>query len=139
MEPYHHKVQYYETDKMGITHHANYIHWMEEARISFLDQLGFPFDRLEAMGIGSPVLSVECRYRAPSTFSDDIAVAVRVEHFKSVRIRFAYEMKKADGTVVCQARSEHCFVSPEGKLLRLDKACPALAEKLAALVEPAEE
>ena len=26
--------KYYETDKMGITHHSNYIRWMEEARIA---------------------------------------------------------------------------------------------------------
>ncbi len=138
MQPYRHKVQYYETDKMGITHHANYIHWMEEARVDFLDQLGFGYDRMEAMGVGSPVISVECRYRAPSTFPEEVTVAVRVARFKTVRIWFEYEMKKADGTLVCQGRSEHCFVSPEGKLLRLDKACPALAEKLTALAEGAE-
>ena len=40
MKPYIRKVQYYETDMMGIAHHANYIHWMEEARIDFMDQLG---------------------------------------------------------------------------------------------------
>ena len=32
---YIHTVQYYETDKMGITHHSNYIRWMEEARVDF--------------------------------------------------------------------------------------------------------
>ena len=41
MEVYRHKVQYYETDKMGITHHSNYIRWMEEARIWFLSEIGF--------------------------------------------------------------------------------------------------
>ena len=30
MIPYKRKVQYYETDMMGIAHHANYIHWIEE-------------------------------------------------------------------------------------------------------------
>ena len=29
---YEHKVQYYETDQMGIVHHSNYIRWFEEAR-----------------------------------------------------------------------------------------------------------
>ena len=29
-----HKVQYYETDRMGITHHSNYIRWMEEGRVA---------------------------------------------------------------------------------------------------------
>lgn len=39
MQKYRHIVQYYETDKMGITHHSNYIRWMEEARIDFSDRL----------------------------------------------------------------------------------------------------
>ena len=43
MYQYRRTVQYYETDKMGITHHANYIKWMEEARIGFLDSIGLPF------------------------------------------------------------------------------------------------
>lgn len=37
MKTFIHKVQYYETDMMGVTHHANYIHWMEEARIDFME------------------------------------------------------------------------------------------------------
>ena len=41
------KVQYHETDKMGITHHSNYIRWMEEARVNYLEQIGWPYDRLE--------------------------------------------------------------------------------------------
>lgn len=32
MKTYQHKVQYYETDKMQITHHSNYIRFMEEIR-----------------------------------------------------------------------------------------------------------
>ena len=38
MTPYIHTVQYYETDKMGVTHHSNYIRWMEEARVALLDR-----------------------------------------------------------------------------------------------------
>ena len=39
MKSYEHKVQYYETDKMGIVHHSNYIRWMEESRIAYPDEL----------------------------------------------------------------------------------------------------
>ena len=28
MHTYIHEVKYYETDKMGITHHSNYVRWM---------------------------------------------------------------------------------------------------------------
>ena len=74
MKPYTHKVNYYETDKMAITHHSNYIRFMEEARVDFLEQIGFPFDRIEAEGIISPVIRIEYSYRKTTTFADVISV-----------------------------------------------------------------
>ena len=79
MNPYIKKVQYYETDMMGIVHHANYIRWMEEARIDFLDQMGFPYARMEAEGIISPVRAVSCQYKKPCTFGDTLNIAVVYE------------------------------------------------------------
>jgi acyl-CoA thioester hydrolase len=40
---YPHKVQYYETDQMGVVHHSNYIRWFEEARSDFHDQIGISY------------------------------------------------------------------------------------------------
>ena len=40
---YEHKTQYYETDQMGIIHHANYLHWFEEARVDMMDQMGMGY------------------------------------------------------------------------------------------------
>ena len=40
---YLHRVQYYETDGMRIVHHANYIHWMEEARIAYMEEAGYGY------------------------------------------------------------------------------------------------
>ena len=37
---YKHKVKYYETDKMGVTHHSNYIRFMEEARVEWMENMG---------------------------------------------------------------------------------------------------
>lgn len=62
MHTYIHKVKYYKTDKMGITHHSNYVRWMEEARMDLLHSIGYGMRRLEKEGIISPVVSVECRY-----------------------------------------------------------------------------
>ncbi len=73
MKGFTHKVQYYETDRMGITHHSNYVRWMEEARVYFLDAIGLPYDKLEADGIISPVTAVDCHYKATSTFADAVS------------------------------------------------------------------
>lgn len=72
--PYERDVYYYETDKMGIVHHSNYIRIFEETRIDFLKKAGMPFENIEASGLMMPVLSVECRYKAPLRFGDRFAV-----------------------------------------------------------------
>ena len=42
LRPYSRRVYYYETDKMGIVHHSNYIRWFEEARVDLIEQAGLP-------------------------------------------------------------------------------------------------
>ena len=136
MQPYMHRVQYYETDKMGVTHHANYIRWMEEARIAFLDVIGWSFARLEASGIVSPVTAVDCHYDASTTFDDMVAIEVKVEAFNGVTLTIGYTMRKADGTVVCTAHSQHCFLNHEGHFIRLKRDYPAFYEALMAQLAP---
>lgn len=126
MRIYQHKVQYYETDRMGIVHHSNYIRWMEEARIDFLEQIGWDFEKLEEMGIFSPVTAVECQYKASAVFPDRIAISVHVEEFRGVRLKLRYEMKKDPDILVCTAASEHCFMDSTGKILSLKRAFPEI-------------
>lgn len=127
---YTHKVQYYETDKMGITHHSNYVRWMEEARIDFLDQLGIGFDKLEADGIVSPVIGIDCEYKKTTTFPDVINIDVNIKEFKGVKLTLSYEMKNDNGEVVCIGQSKHCFLNKEGMPVRLSKEQPKLYEIL---------
>ena len=124
MDPYKHIVQYYETDRMGITHHSNYIRWMEEARIDFLRQIGWDYAKLEEAGIISPVVNVACSYQATTTFPDEITINVCVKEFRGVKLVLNYEMKKEDGTVACLASSEHCFLNKEGRIVRLKREVP---------------
>ncbi len=44
---YERKINYYETDRMGVVHHSNYIRYLEEARTEWLEALDMPFDLLE--------------------------------------------------------------------------------------------
>ena len=125
MEAYRHTVQYYETDRMGVTHHSNYIRWMEEARVDFLRQLGWGYDRLEAEGIVSPVTAIDCKYKASTTFADVVTVSVRVAELKNATMRIAYVMTKQDGQKVFEGASEHCFLDSAGRIVRLRRELPA--------------
>ena len=123
METYKHIVQYYETDKMGITHHSNYIRWMEEARVFFLKEAGWPFSRMEADGISSPVISVDCKYKAPTYFEDEISILTFVDAIRGLKMWIKYLMMNAEGTVVCEGRSEHAFFR-DGRPLSIEKEMP---------------
>ena len=129
MNVYQHVVQYYETDKMGIVHHSNYIRWMEEARMDFLSQIGWNYKTIEDNGIISPVTSVECKYIKTTAFSDIIQIAVRVEEFKGVKLKLRYEMKR-DDALVCEGYSEHCFLNNDGKIINIKKTSPEFYKAL---------
>lgn len=133
MGSYIHKVQYYETDRMGITHHSNYIRWMEEARLDFLEKIGWNYARLEEEGIISPVVNVSCKYKATTTYDDSIMIDVSVKEFKGVKLIICYNMRKSDGTSVCEAESVHCFLNKDGKPVKLNKEKPEFFDKLTEL------
>ena len=132
---YRHTVQYYETDKMGIAHHSNYIRWMEEARVDLLSKIGWDYDRLEALGVFSPVTAVECRFRHSCTFADAVDIAITTESFSGVRLRLKYAMTGADGTLLCEAASEHVFLDAAGKPIRMNKQYPELYRILTDMIE----
>lgn len=135
MNKYIHKVHYYETDKMGVTHHSNYIRWMEEARVHFLDRTGWGYFRVEEEGMISPVIGVNGKFLETTTFDDEISVEVKVKEFKGVRLVLEYEMRNVKNDhVVFTGISEHCFLNKEGNPVRLKKEYPEFYQLLTELV-----
>lgn len=118
-EKYKHTVQYYETDKMGITHHSNYIRWMEEARVYFLDKIGFNYARLEQEGIMSPVISVSCNYKISTVFAQEIFIQTDLLEYNGVKMKIGYTMYDDKERIICDGYSEHCFLGQEGRPIRL--------------------
>ena len=109
MNTYKHEVKYYECDRMGVTHHSNYVRFMEEARVDWLDQLGFGFDKIEAENVFSPVISISCEYKRPTTFKDIIEIEVSICKMSEMKFEFDYTMR-VEGKVVCIGQSSHCFI-----------------------------
>lgn len=94
---------------MGITHHSNYIRFMEEARVDLLDQLGYGFEKMEADGVVSPVTEVNCVYRKTTTFQDEIEIDVRLAKVSTLKFSFLYTGRK-DGQIVFTGESTHCLM-----------------------------
>ena len=122
MKPYTHIVRYYECDRMGITHHSNYVRFMEEARIDWMDQLGYGYERMEQEGIVSPVTAISCQYKHPTTFKDEIQIQAVISELSTLKIGFEYTMRVND-KVVCTATSTHCFLQ-DGRPVAIQKRFP---------------
>ncbi len=117
---YKRKINYYETDKMGITHHSNYLRFMEEARIAWMESIDCDYLKCEKLGIFSPVLKINCDYKKTTTFNDEIDIIVKLVKYNGIRIVIEYEMT-LDKKKVLIAQSEHCFINKSGKPVNILK------------------
>lgn len=136
MHTYRRKVHYYETDRMQVVHHSNYIRWMEEARIEALDALGVSYVEMEAKGIISPVLSVECHYRSMSRFGETIRVETKLTEVTRVSYSLSYRIyDEATGELRADGTSSHCFINEKGRPISLAKKEPELYESICKAVE----
>ena len=124
---YEHKIQYYETDQMKIVHHSNYIRWFEEARVFILEAYNMGYDRLEALGIISPVLGVTAEYKSMSRFGESVQIEVKLTSYNGVKFALVYTIRdKATGEIRCTGESRHCFLNEEGKPISLKRSFPEI-------------
>lgn len=125
--PYERRVFYYETDKMGIVHHSNYIRIFEESRVSFLMQAGMPFEDIEAMGVMIPVLSAECRYISPLVFDEPFAVYPCITSFNGVKMSLSYKIiSRRTGKLCAEGTTSHCFTDNNLRPIRTKLKYPEI-------------
>lgn len=120
---------YYETDRMDVVHHSNYIRWFEEARIYFMDKVGYPYAKMEQEGIMMPVLSAECEYKNSVKFGDAIAIKTTITEFNGFKMTIQYVvMNSATGELCAKGATSHCFTDMSMKPIRINKLFPELFE-----------
>ena len=126
------KAQYHETDKMGIIHHSNYVKWMEEARIAYMDSLGYGFDKVESLGVLSPVAGISVSYKNPVRFNDTVHISISLTRYSGVIQEVAYTFTNATtGELSATATSKHCYIK-DGKIINLKHVIPELDALFAA-------
>jgi len=130
VEPLFRKANFYETDQMGIIHHSNYIRWFEEARIDFMEQKGFGYEKCVSAGVDFALLSLSCEYKSMVRFGDAVLIKARVTEIKSSRMTVEYEITDARSARLCTVgKTSHCFLdSVKQRPVSLKKALPEVYE-----------
>ena len=133
---YNHKVQYYETDQMGIVHHSNYIRWFEEARTDLMENIGFGYAKMEEAGVMSPVLSVECDYKTMTRFGECVIISVEVKKYNGIRMEIEYKVCDRESSEVrCVGKTSHCFLNKQGKIVSLKRDYKDIHDKVKLMLE----
>lgn len=129
-------INYYETDRMGVVHHSNYIRYLEEARCFWLAKIEMPFSLLEENNITIPVLGVNCTYKFHVTFGDTIQIIPFVKEFNGVRMTVGYDVKdKKSGKTVLIGETKHCFANKNLRPINLKKVAPEFSRKFENLLD----
>ena len=116
------KMNYYETDKMGIVHHSNYIRFLEEARCAWLEKENMPMEKLEECGYTIPTLEVNCKYKYAVTSGDVLKIIPKMKEYDGVKMTVEYEVKEMKtNRVVIEAYTKHCFTSKEMRPINMKK------------------
>lgn len=128
-------VFYYETDMMGVVHHANYIRWMEEARTKYFAHIGLSYEKLEEEGVLSPVTGLNVRFVRFSRFGDTFTVRLRLIRYTGVRFTLSFVIVNQEGTPLFEGESNHAFVGRDYRPLSLSRAMPGAHDWLLMCVE----
>ena len=89
-----HRVNYSETDQMGLVYHANYVIWLDMARTEHLRGTGVTYKEMEGQGVYLAVTDLQLRYRRAAHYDDLVRVRCWVREVASRRVTFGYAVER---------------------------------------------
>jgi acyl-CoA thioester hydrolase len=118
-----HRVDYSETDQMGVVYHARYLVWLDVARTEHLRRSGTSYRDLEATGLRLAVSEASLRYRRPARYDDPVRVRTWVRDVASRRIEFGYAVEHDErGELLVTASTALLVLTSDFTFSRLPEA-----------------
>jgi acyl-CoA thioester hydrolase len=128
------RVNYSETDQMGVVYHARYLVWLDIARTEHLRRSGMSYRELEASGLRLAVSDVAIRYRQPARYDDSIRIRCWVREVRSRKVEFGYAVEHADaGSLLATASTGLLALDSSMALTRLP---PRVRDALRVVSDP---
>jgi acyl-CoA thioester hydrolase len=128
------RVNYSETDQMGVVYHARYLVWLDVARTEHLRLSGMSYRELEASGLRLAVSDVTIRYRQPARYDDPLRIRCWVRDVASRKVDFGYAVEHAeDGRLLATASTGLLALDSSMALTRLPSR---VREALRAIPDP---
>lgn len=91
-----HRVNYSETDQMGVAYHARYLVWLDVARCEHLRLTGLSYREMEERGFRMVVAELGVRYLRGARYDDVVRVRCWVREVASRKVVFGYALNRDD-------------------------------------------
>src|SRR5262249_17600659 len=128
------KVRHYEVDQYGHVNHAQYVHYLEVARIEALDALGLSLGEMRKQGYLILAADLAVKYLAPARSGDPLEIVTYVREIRGARSIWIQEIRELDsGRGPVPAGVRGAFAPEDGRPARTPAA---FREKLAPLCVP---
>lgn len=115
MFTYKRRVKYYETDRMGVVHHSNYLKLIEEARLQWCNEFIMDYRELERNGCIIPAMSAKENFLDYLRFDDPFSIEVILKEYKGIKMTFEYKIFNEDTGALCYTgESSHFFAKQSG-------------------------
>ena len=114
------RVNYSETDQMGVVYHSRYLVWLDIARTEHLRRTGMSYADLERRGFRLAVGELRIRYRQPARYDDLVRVRCWVRENVPRRVSFGYAVDRPeDQALLVTAETSMMVLGPEFQWARL--------------------
>jgi acyl-CoA thioester hydrolase len=125
------RVNYVDTDKMGVVHNSNYFRYFEMGRVELMRHLGVSYKAMEEEGIMMPLIEQYAKYIKPAFFDEELIIRTTLEQTPVVKIKFCYKViriKEEKEEVLCEGYNLLAFIDEK---TRKPHQCPLwIREKL---------
>ncbi len=115
------RVHFYNTDEMGVVHHANYIRWFETGRVEYLRSIGISLNDLIADNFLFPITEISAKYIHSAKFDDELQIETTARALTKAKMEFDYKVSRlSDGLLIATGYSKNVFTNATtGKITRL--------------------
>src|SRR5213594_4631026 len=128
------KVRHYEIDQYGHVNHAQYVHYLEVARIEALETLGLSLPDMRRQGYLILAADLSVKYLAPARSGDTLEIVTYVREIRGARSIWVQEIRETTSQrPLVTAEVTGALATEDGRHARVPAS---FREKLLALCVP---
>ena len=128
------KVRHYEVDEYGHVNHANYVHYLETARVEALEAVGLPLREMRRQGYIIVAAGLSVKYHSPARSGETLDVVTYLRELRGARSVWLQEVREASSQrLVVTAEVTGAFTIEGGRPARPPET---IRQKLSALYAP---